>query len=111
MGTACGLAYWSEVARCATWACARRSRAAAERLGTETGEDLPRVQAHRPLLVLAGEVEHQVRETPLHVAADLLDVLVGVVRDDEAGVRLVGCGLSKALHLAGILDARLVLGR
>src|SRR6185503_15471562 len=100
-----------EVARCATRAVARSMSAAAERLGTKAGKDLARVQAHRPLLILAGEVEDQVREAPFHIAADLLDVLLGVGRDDAARVRFVRCGLSPTLHLAGILDTRLVLGR
>src|SRR5882762_7137810 len=83
IGTTCGRAYWSAVARCATRPVVSSSRAAAERLGTQAGKDLARVQAHRPLLILAGEVEDEVGETPLHVAADLLNVLVGIGRDDE----------------------------
>src|SRR6266446_4303951 len=103
MGTTCGRAYWSDVARCATRAVVRRSRAAAERSGTQAGEDLARIEAHRALLILAREMEDQVREAPLHVAADLRDMLVGIGGDDEARVRLVHRGLRAALHLAWIL--------
>src|SRR5438034_329463 len=111
MGMTCGRAYWSAVARCATRAVVRSSRACAERSGTQAGEDLARIEAHRALLVLAREVEDQVREAPFHVAADLRDMLVGIGGDDEARVRLVRRGLGAALHLTRILDPGLVLGR
>src|SRR6266516_198853 len=111
MGTTCGRAYWSAVARCATRAVARSSRACAERSGTQAGEDLARIEAHRPLLILTREVEDQVREAPLDVAADLRDMLVGVAGDDEARVGLVRGGLGAALHLAWILDTGSVFGR
>src|SRR5881296_2007482 len=111
MGTTCGRAYWSAVARCATRAVVRSSRAAAERSGTQAREDLARIEAHRPLLILTRQVEDQVREAPLHVAADLRDMLVGIGGDDEARVGLICGGLGASLHLAWILDAGLVLGR
>src|SRR5206468_2572937 len=111
VGTTCGRAYWSAVARCATRAVARSSRAPAESSGTQAGEDLARIAAHRPLLILTREVEDQVREAPFHVAADLRDMLLGIGGDDEAHVRLVRRGLGAALHLARILDPGLVLGR
>src|SRR5258706_13497002 len=69
IGTAWGRAYWSEVARCATRAVARRSRAAFESSGTEAGKDLARGEAHRPLPGPAGGMEGQVREAPFAVAA------------------------------------------
>src|SRR5207247_6969960 len=83
----------------------------AERSATQAGEDLARIEAHRPLLILTRKMEDQVREAPLHVAADLRDVLVGVAGDDEARVGFVRGGLGAALHLAWILDTGLVLGR
>src|SRR5438094_9629210 len=98
MGMTCGRAYWSAVARCATRAVVRSSRACAERSGTQAGEDLARIEAHRALLVLAREVEDQVREAPFHVAADLRDMPVRTGGDDEARVHPVRRRLGAAHH-------------
>ena len=62
-------------------------------------------------LVVPGGVEGEVVEAEPDVPADLLDHLVGVVRDDEACVRAVGGGVGEALHLDRVLDAALLLGR
>ena len=51
------------------------------------------------VLLVAREVEDQFRETAGDVDADLLDDLVGVVGDDEAGVRAVGSGLAGSSRL------------
>src|SRR5438552_839832 len=60
--------------------------------------------------ILDAEVEYQLIEAPVEVRLHLRDVLVGVGRHDEAGVRPVGGGRRTALHLSGILDPRFVLG-
>src|SRR5438067_13654139 len=99
----------SRVARRAPGSEARATARSASRSSPEPWQDLLRVEAHGALLILPGEVEDEVIEAPVEVRLDLRDVLVGVGRHDEPGVRRVRRGLRASFHLARILDAGFVL--
>ena len=75
----------------------------------EARQDELAVAGDRRFLVLAREVEDEVVEAVADVRRDLLDVLVGVVRDEPAPVGDVLDALRQPLHLARILDAHLLL--
>src|SRR4051794_28405802 len=76
----------------------------------QSRKDVVREGGELPALVVPGEVEYELVEAEPGVGLDRLDDLVGVVGDDEAGVRAVGGGVGGALHLDGVLDAALLLG-
>src|SRR3990170_3982259 len=97
MGTTCGRAYWSDVARCATRPFARRSCSTSRlRRGipTQPRQDLPD-EVDGALLFLGRQVEHA--------------RLVRVGRRDEARVGVRDAFLRALLHLARVLDAALRL--
>jgi len=57
-------------------------------------------------------VEDKVVEAQADIVADLLDMLVGIAgHDPAAGCALERQGVGQPLHLDGILDRRLLLGR
>src|SRR5689334_2479842 len=56
-------------------------------------------------------MKDQVREAKLNVRANLLKVLIGIVRDKPTAMRLVSNGCSPLLHLAWVMDINLVLCR
>jgi hypothetical protein len=90
-----------------------RKAAVPDRRSTELGpkprQDVLRVQIERPELVIARQVEHEVREAAVHVAADLLDVLGWVVGDEPAPMGNVFDLPGEALELAGIVHPHLLL--
>src|SRR5262249_20915438 len=56
-------------------------------------------------LIVAGRVEHQVVQAPVHVVLDLRDGLVGIRRDDPAlGDLLDGQRVGGLLHLDRVVD-------
>src|SRR5438309_9000200 len=99
----------SRVARRAPASVARATARSASRSSPEPWQDLLRVEPHRSLLILSGEVEDEVIEAPVEVRLDLRNVFVGVVRHDEPRVGLVRGGLRAPLHLTRVLDADFAL--
>src|SRR5690606_34913418 len=79
--------------------------------GAELWQDIAAVQLEEIGLVVPRIVEDEMGETEIEVALDLGHVLVGIVRDDEpARGALDRQFLGEALHLEGIVHARLLLG-
>src|SRR5829696_4445244 len=87
---------------------ARRGWAGASR-SAQARHDVRGELLERARLVLAREVEDELAEPQVHVGADLLHRLLGVVRDDEARVRAVLALVREPLELDRVLDARLGL--
>src|SRR5260221_2808464 len=77
----------------------------------DPGEDFSGIELQEPQLIVSRRMEDQVGKTKLYIRTNLLKVLINVVGDEPAAMSLIRHLRSIRLHLARIVDIRLVFGR
>src|SRR5690242_19101489 len=77
---------------------------------SDPGQDVFCIELQEARLVIPRSMKDEVSETKLDVRTNLFQVLVWVVGDEPAAMRLVCHRLGLAFHLAWVLDAYLILG-